>query len=89
LKVSLELGSTESVITAVSEGRGISIGSSIAAQKAQAAGLVKIVKIAEAKESRKLFMARQKKPLLKGAEVFWSFCKEFTYKKAAVACAAD
>ncbi len=44
LKVALELGSTESVITAVSEGRGISIISSIAAKKAQAAGLVKIVK---------------------------------------------
>jgi LysR family transcriptional regulator, transcriptional activator of the cysJI operon len=89
LKVSLELGSTESVITAVSEGRGISIGSSIAAQKAQAAGLVKIVKIAEAKESRKLFMARQKKPLVKAAEVFWDFCREFTYKKAVTACVAE
>ena len=49
LKVALELGSTESVITAVSEGRGISIISSIAAKKAQAAGLIKIVKIEEAK----------------------------------------
>ena len=38
LKVALELGSTESVITAVSEGRGVSIISSIAATKAQSAG---------------------------------------------------
>ena len=37
LKVALELGSTESVITAVSEGRGVSIISSIAATKAQSA----------------------------------------------------
>ena len=45
LRVALELGSTESVVTAVSEGRGISIISSIAAKKAQAAGLIKIIKI--------------------------------------------
>ena len=38
LKTSLELGSTESVMTAVSEGRGVSIVSSIASRKAQAAG---------------------------------------------------
>jgi LysR family transcriptional regulator, transcriptional activator of the cysJI operon len=86
LEIALELGSTESVITAVSEGRGISIVSSIAAVNAQAAGLVKIVKIQEAKTSRKLYIARQKKPLLKGAEVFWDFCREFTYKKAVSAC---
>ncbi|MGD6934516.1 MAG: LysR substrate-binding domain-containing protein [Candidatus Bathyarchaeia archaeon] len=86
LEVALELGSTESVITAVSEGRGISIVSSIAAAKAQAAGLVKIITIAEAKNNRKLYMAKPKKPLVKGCEVFWSFCKEFTYKNAAVAC---
>ena len=54
LEVGLELGSTESVITAVSEARGVSIVSSIAAAKAEAAGLVKTVKIAEAKNSRKL-----------------------------------
>ena len=49
LKIALELGSTESVITAVSEGRGISIISSIAAKKAQAAGLVKIVRLKKQK----------------------------------------
>ena len=63
LEVALELGSTESVITAVSEGRGISIISSIAAKKAQAAGLVKIIKIEEAKNPRKLYMVRPKRPL--------------------------
>ena len=65
LKVALELGSTESVITAVSEGRGISIISSIAAKKAHAAGLVKIVKIKEAKNPRKLYIVRPKRPLVK------------------------
>jgi DNA-binding transcriptional LysR family regulator len=86
LEVGLELGSTESVITAVSEARGISIVSSIAAAKAEAAGLVKTVKIAEAKDSRKLYMAKPKKALLKGCSVFWDFCKEFTYKNGAVSC---
>ena len=86
LNVALELGSTESVITAVSEARGISIVSSIAAKKAQAAGLVKTIGIQEAKTARKLYMARQKKPLLKISEVFWEFCREFTYKNAAIVC---
>ena len=61
LRVVLELGSTESVITAVSEGRGISIISSIAAEKAQAAGLAKIVAIEEAKSCRKLYIVKTKK----------------------------
>jgi DNA-binding transcriptional LysR family regulator len=80
LEVGLELGSTESVITAVSEARGISIVSSIAASKAEAAGLVKTVKLREAKNSRKLYMAKPKKALVKGCAVFWDFCKEFTFK---------
>ncbi|MCW4024047.1 MAG: LysR family transcriptional regulator [Candidatus Bathyarchaeota archaeon] len=80
LEVALELGSTESVVTAVSEGRGISISSSIAAEKAQAAGRVRILKIQEAKTTRKIYVARQKKPLLKGAEVFWDFCNQFIFK---------
>ena len=81
LRVGLELGSTESVITAVSEGRGISIISSIAANKAQAAGLVKILKIKEAKNPRKLYMVRPKRPLLKESEAFWEFCKEYISSK--------
>ena len=89
LKVALELGSTESVITAVSEGRGISIISSIAAKKAQAAGLVKILKIKEVKNPRKLYMVRPKRPLLKTSEAFWQFCKEYTFKNEAVKCATS
>jgi DNA-binding transcriptional LysR family regulator len=86
LKVALELGSTESVITAVSEGRGVSIISSIASKNAQAAGLVKAMNIQEATNARKLYMARPKKPLLKISEVFWEFCKEYTYKNTVVEC---
>ncbi len=89
LEVALELGSTESVITAVAEAHGISIVSSIAAAKAEAAGLVKTVKIAEAKDSRKFYMAKPKKPLVKGCAVFWDFCKEFTYKNRVVSCPKD
>ena len=86
LKVALELGSTESVITAVSEGRGISIISSIAAKKAQAAGLVGVVGIAEATNARKLYMVRPKKALLKTSEAFWQFCKSYKFKNEAIVC---
>ncbi len=89
LKQALELGSTESVITAVSEGRGISVISSIAAEKAQAAGLTKIIKIEEAKKQRKLCMVRPKKALPKTCEVFWDFCKKYTFKNAAISCPKD
>jgi LysR family transcriptional regulator, transcriptional activator of the cysJI operon len=85
-KVALELGSTESVVTAVSEGRGISIISSLAAKKAQAAGLIKIVGIQEAENPRKLYIAKPKKPLLKTSEAFWEFCKTYQFKNEAVAC---
>jgi DNA-binding transcriptional LysR family regulator len=86
LHVGLELGSTESVITAVSEGRGISIISSIAAEKAQAAGLVKIVAVAEAHNPRKLYFVRQKKALLKPSECFWEFSKAYGRKEEAASC---
>jgi len=86
LKATLELGSTESVITAVSEGRGISIISSIASKKAQAAGLVRIIKIKDADTSRRLYMVRPKRVLLKTSEVFWEFCKGYTVKKVTAGC---
>jgi DNA-binding transcriptional LysR family regulator len=86
LQVAFELGSTESVVTAVSEGRGISIISSLAAAKAQAASIVKVVEITEAKNARKLYIARPKKALLKPSEAFWEFCKSYKYKSKAIAC---
>ncbi|MCW3999692.1 MAG: LysR family transcriptional regulator [Candidatus Bathyarchaeota archaeon] len=88
LKVAFELGSTESVVTAVSEGRGVSVISSIAAAKANAAGLVKVVAILEAKNPRKLYMARSKKALLKQSEAFWAFCGTYRFKSQAVVCPA-
>lgn len=81
LKTSLELGSTESVITAVSEGRGISIVSSIASKKAQAAGLVTILKLEDANSTRKLYLLRPKRTLLNAAEAFWEFCKNTSQRR--------
>ena len=89
LKVALELGSTESVITAVSEGRGVSIISSIAANKAQAAGLIKIVTITEAKNTRKLYIVKPKRSLLKASEAFWDFCKNYKFKNQVISCPAN
>ncbi len=89
LKVTLALGSTESIVTAVSEGRGVSIISSIAAKKACAAGLVKIVKIKEAKTPRKLYIVRPKGPLVKISEAFWEFCKGYKFKNEVITCPAD
>lgn len=90
LRVALELGSTESVITAISEGRGISIISSIAAVKAQAAGLAKIVAIEEAKSCRKLYIVRPKRSILKASEAFWEFCKkEYKFKNEAITCSTS
>ena len=43
------------MVIAVSEGQGVGIVCSIVAKKVEAAGLVKIVKIREAKDSGKLY----------------------------------
>jgi DNA-binding transcriptional LysR family regulator len=83
LKTTLELGSTESVITAVSEGRGVSIISSIASKKAQAAGLVKVLHIEGVDATRKLYMVRSSRPLVKASEAFWDFCKKYIAGKNA------
>jgi DNA-binding transcriptional LysR family regulator len=78
LKTTLELASTESVITAVSEGQGVSIISSIASKKAVKAGLVKIVHFEGVNSTRKLYMVRPRRALLKISETFWEFCKNYT-----------
>jgi LysR family transcriptional regulator, transcriptional activator of the cysJI operon len=84
-KVVMELGSTESVITSVSEGAGVSVVSSIAARKAEAAGLVKIIKIEGVRNIRKFYIARQlKKQLPKAMENFWEFCGQFEFKQTAI-----
>ncbi len=81
LKTTMELASTESVVTAVSEGQGIGIISSIASKKALAAGLVKVVHIEGVNTTRKLYIVRPKRALLKISEAFWEFCKKYTAKK--------
>jgi DNA-binding transcriptional LysR family regulator len=81
LRTTLELASTESVITAVSESRGISVISSIASKRAQAAGLVKVLHLQEVNSTRKLYMVRPKRPLVKTSEVFWDFCKKYVVQK--------
>ena len=84
LKVTMALGSTESVITAVSEGRGISIISSIASKKAEAAGLVKILHIKGVNSTRKLYMVRPRRSLVRVSEVFWAFCKKSVGQYASI-----
>jgi LysR family transcriptional regulator, transcriptional activator of the cysJI operon len=81
IKSTMELASTESVVTAVSEGQGVSIISSIASKKAVAAGLVKVIPIDGINCTRKLYMVRPKRAILKISEAFWEFCKEYTERK--------
>ncbi|MCW3984018.1 MAG: LysR family transcriptional regulator [Candidatus Bathyarchaeota archaeon] len=82
LKTKLELGSTCSVITAVSEGKGVSIIPSGDAAKAEKAGLIKAIPIVEAKKPYKLYLVRPKKAMLKPAEAFWEFCKQYKFNKS-------
>ncbi len=70
----LELGSTESVITAVSEGYGISVLSSIAAKKAE--NYVKVIPLEIADNKRKLYMIRRKQDSYSVLiDTFWDFVK--------------
>lgn len=76
----LELGSTEAVITAVSEGYGISVISSIAAKKAE--NHIKIIPLSTGLNRRKLFMVRrvhESYPVL--VEAFWDFMKNSVTEK--------
>jgi DNA-binding transcriptional LysR family regulator len=72
LNIRLELGSTESVITAVSEGSGISIVSETAARKVEKANLIKILKIRGVDNRRQLYLIKDpQKQLSKPAKLFW------------------
>jgi len=72
LRVKLELGSTGSIITAVSEGIGVSIISETAARKVEGAGLIKIVRLQGVNSRRKLYLIRNlQKELTKPARIFW------------------
>jgi DNA-binding transcriptional LysR family regulator len=79
LKVVSELGSTEAVINAVSQGMGVSIVSSIAAARAAKKQLVKVIGLTDLETYRKLFLVRrkldvsEKQEVSAGADEFWGF----------------
>jgi len=77
LNIVMKLGSNSSVITAVSEGDGISIVSEIPAKKAAEAGLVKIIPIENLDLTRYLYMVKGKKLKNPSAvKSFWNFLEE-------------
>ncbi|ADG13781.1 transcriptional regulator, LysR family [Methanocaldococcus infernus ME] len=77
LNVTMRLGSTSSVITAVSEGYGISIISEIPAKKAESAGLVRIVPIEDLDITRYLYLIKSRRPKNPSAvKTFWEFLKK-------------
>ena len=80
LNIYLELASTESIITAVSEGIGTSIISSIAANKAVKAGLVKAIKLKTKKTPKRYIYLMRKKADKHSVflENFWEFIKNKT-----------
>ena len=70
----MSLGSNSSIITAVSEGYGISIISEIPAKKAADAGQLKIVPIADLDLTRYMYLVKGKKPRNPSAiKSFWDF----------------
>lgn len=78
LNISLELTTTESILTAVSEGMGISLISSIAASKSEAAGLVKCLKFPENipfKRQLYLVKLRGNKNEKRIIAAFWEFIR--------------
>lgn len=78
LKIICELTTTESVLSGVADGMGISIISSIAAKKMEAAGLVKVLKPKDFNSKRKLFLVKLKDKSFKNqlVERFWDFVKK-------------
>ncbi|MFX0138772.1 MAG: selenium metabolism-associated LysR family transcriptional regulator [Candidatus Hodarchaeota archaeon] len=80
LKISFELTTTESILTAVSEGTGISLISSIAASKSEAAGLIKCLKLPEnISTKRKLYLVKLKGKKFEKFLInsFWKFVENF------------
>ncbi len=77
IPVHLQLGSTESIITAVSEGDGLSIISEIAASKAKKAGLVETIDIRRVRAAREFYLVRDKKRTPpKSSRLFWEYCRD-------------
>ncbi len=77
IKVSLETGSTEATINAVSVGLGITILSEMAARKAETAGLIKIIKVEGWNVERMLYLVRdRRKKMTATVEEFWKMVSE-------------
>lgn len=81
LNIIIETGSTEAVISSVSKGLGVSIMSSIAAKRAEAAGLVKTVNLAGASSSRSFHLVLKRNEIAGPTEAFWKFVKQSAAKK--------
>jgi len=74
LNVVMRLGSHSAVITAVSEGYGVSVVSEIPAKKAEDAGLVKIVPVVDLDVVRYLYLVKSRRPKNPSAvKSFWEF----------------
>ncbi|MHA1357340.1 MAG: selenium metabolism-associated LysR family transcriptional regulator [Candidatus Helarchaeota archaeon] len=80
LRIVGELNTTESVLTAVAEGLGISLVSAIAAEKVEKTGLIKCLKLPETiTAKRKLFLVKKRTESTlqnKLLEEFWEFVKK-------------
>ncbi len=76
MNVKLELGSTESVMTAVEEGVGVSVVSETAARKAEKAKLVKVLEISGVDDERMIYLVRDVKgEMSKPTKLFWAYSK--------------
>ena len=76
LQIVGELNTTESILTAISEGLGISLISAIAAAKVEKTGLIKCLQLPSAIASkRKLFLVKRKTQKSTLIEEFWEFVK--------------
>jgi DNA-binding transcriptional LysR family regulator len=76
LKIRMELGSTGSIITAVSEGIGVSIISENAAKKAEKAQLIKILQLIGIDHRRKLYLVRNLcSEFSKPARLLWNYAE--------------
>lgn len=80
LQIIAELNTTESILTAISEGLGISLISSIAASKFEKTGLIKCLRLpAYLSAKRKLYLVKKKAEKGKSSnllETFWDFVRK-------------
>ncbi|MHC1591251.1 MAG: LysR substrate-binding domain-containing protein, partial [Candidatus Helarchaeales archaeon] len=86
LRIHLEFATTEAIITAVSEGIGISIISSIAAFKAAAANRIKAIRIQVIPSPvRSLYLVRMRqKTSDRLLDLFWNFVKDYVKSKMGI-----